>query len=248
MKKFLVILAILLLAVGLAGCKEDVDKQQTTKSDRASASGSGSSGSADADVKEASGSSGVGEKITNYISKKKNMEFSVSYDYSVSGSGTNEQWEMTQYFGNNKYRMDMKADGQETQFFYIGKEVTSCSKDKNEWMCMVLGTGEEMNDPTEQFSSIEDDLDDTSATYKGTKKIAGTTAHCWGINYASYMGNTEFCYTKNGIPLYMLIESGGAEIELKAKSFKNSVSASDFQPPAEPIDMNAMMAQYGAYQ
>jgi len=240
-KKFLVVLAVLLLAFALVGCKEDVQKQTVKKNVAGS-----SSGSVDTEVEVASGGSGDGEDLVNFISKKKSLEFSVEYDYSISGSGSDDTWTFKQYFAKNKYRMDSNMQDSEGRFYYVGDEIISCSKQDREWTCMKLEGAQEMEDPTEQFSDIEDDPDRFDSTYRGTRMIAGTTAHCWGVDYGRSMGEMEICYNVDGIPLYMKASSGGTTMEMEAKSFKKGVSASDFVPPAEPMDMAAMMEQaYG---
>lgn len=243
MKRFLVFLAILLLMFSLAGCKEDVQElEQTGRPSTA--------GSADADVEEASSGSSVGEKITDYISKKQSLEFTVDYQYTMDGPSGSDTWDFKQYMARNRYRMDSNAQGQEGRFYFIDNQVTSCNKQGGDWTCMQLPQGDDssVSDPTEQFSDIEDDIDVEDTTYKGTRKIAGTTAYCWGINWDMYGadGGMDVCYSKEGVPLYMKSETNGMTVEMEAKSYKTSVSDSDFRFPAEPMDMGAMMAQaYG---
>jgi hypothetical protein len=105
-------------------------------------------------------------------------------------------------------------------------------------------------DPTEQFKVVEENPEDYSIGYKGTKRVAGTTAFCYDVDYA-YMGvdaEMSYCFSKEGIPLYLFMESADFRHEMTAKSYKKGVSGADFTPPVEPIDYTAMMQQYGAYQ
>ncbi len=255
MKKFLVLFAVLLLAFGIAGCKEDAQKDTADRPSGTSADGddSGSAGgSAEASAEEASEGGEWSEKFTNLVSKKKSLEFMVEYDYSLDGPSGTDTWTMTQYFGKQRYRMDTEVNGQEGRFYMIDNQITSCHEQNGDWMCMQLPQGEEdeMNDPTETFTEIEENPGDVDTTYKGTRRIAGTTAHCYGVDWSAYGtdGGMEVCYSKEGVPLYMKSESAGTTVELEAKRYKTGVSNSDFEFPAEPMDMGGMMAQYGAYQ
>jgi hypothetical protein len=255
MKKISILLVILLVAfsIVLAGCKEDVAKQTATKSSSPSASSSGeaqasSSGSAEADVEKASAGSDWADKFSSLAAMKKNLEFSVTYDYSMVDESTNaiESYTMTQYFAKGKYRMDSKIGLNEMSVFMVDNKYTTCNKQDGAWQCFIMPSDEKQDDPTSHFSAIEDNPVDTDTTYEGTKSIAGTTAYCYNVRWSGQgdEGGIEACYSKEGVPLYMKTVSGASEIEMKATKYSTSVSDSDFEPPAEPMDMEAMMAQY----
>ncbi|MBU2561754.1 MAG: hypothetical protein KKD17_05645 [Nanoarchaeota archaeon] len=253
MKKSFVVLVLLLLAFSLAGCKEDVSEKKTTSRPSGSPASAGESeaageeGSAEASAEQASEGGDWADKFTNLVSMKKGLEFSVTYDYSMSGSGSSDSYTMTQYFAKNKYRMDSATGGKEGRFYLINGKMTTCTKD-GAWQCMTMPQGEQQqSDPSQQFSSLEDDPGKYDTTYKGTRSIAGTTAYCYEVKWAAYGtdGGIEACYSKEGVPLYMKTENGGVKIEMKATKYSTSLSASDFEFPAEPQDLSAMMAQYG---
>lgn len=255
MKKVSILLVILLVAfsIVLAGCKEDVAKQTATKSSSPSAGSSGeaqasSSGSSEADVEKASAGGDWADKFSSLAAMKKNLEFSVTYDYSMVDESTNaiESYTMTQYFAKNKYRMDSKIGLNEMSIFMVDNKFTTCNKQDGAWQCFIMPSDEKQEDPTSQFSAIEDNPSDTDATYAGTKSIAGTTAYCYNVKWSvpGEVGEIEVCYSKEGVPLYMKTVAGESKTELKATKYSTSVSDSDFEPPAEPMDMAAMMAQY----
>lgn len=249
MRKIFVLLAILLLAIALVGCEEEGEVKET--STRPAVSGA-EEGAADVDVEEAGEGDSFAGKFTDFVTKKAGLQFTVTYDFRTESGQEVDEYTMTQYFGGpGRYRMDGNFDGDEGRFYIVDDKMTSCSKEDGEWTCITIATGEPMmQDPTEQFTVVEENPDEYDIGYSGTKKIAGTTAYCYGIDYA-YLGanaEMEYCFSKEGIPLYMRMESPDFFHEMKAKSFKKGVSGADFNPPVEPIDYSAMYAQYGAYQ
>lgn len=246
LKRTIALLAVLLLALSIAGCDEDEVNQIEEEMEQQETE---EQGAAEAGAEQGSEGSEWSEKFTNLVSKKKSLEFSVEYDYSISGPSGTDSWTLTQYFGQEKYRMDTTVNGQEGRMYMVDNQITSCQKQGGDWMCMQLTSGDEgkMDDPTETFTEIEEDPGDVDAAYKGTRRIAGTTAYCYGVDWSSYgtEGGMDVCYSKEGVPLYMKSESAGTTVELEAQSYDTGVSDSDFIPPAEPMDMGSMMAQYG---
>ena len=236
MKKILislVCLAVLVLALGIGGCSEGPsDDSQAAASEE---------GSAEVSVEEGSEAS-FSDKFKDFVSMKTGLEYTVSYDFSSKGMGQTDTYTMTQYFGGkNRMRMDSEIEGHAARVIMDGSAIYSCNKESGAWQCMKFDTGDEMEDSTEQFRMVEDNPDEYDITYAGTMKIAGATAHCYAVSVAG--AELKECFSKEGIPLYMLMKSSGFESEMKATTYKASVKDSDFDLPAEPIDMEQMMQQ-----
>ncbi len=45
------------------------------------------------------------------------------------------------------------------------------------------------------------------------------------------------CFSPEGVPLYIEVQAAQATITMEASTYKTSVSASDFVPPATPQEM-----------
>jgi len=225
----------------LAGCKEGATQETTDGSDAADLSDQ-----AEVTVEKDSnaGSSGGGYK--ELVQKISGMKYMVKYDITNTGQGKSDKMTMTQYFGGQeKVRMDTKADAGEARIYMIGKEFYSCSNPEGKWQCIKFtNTEEQQNNPSEQFNTIEQDYDKYDVNSAGTMNIAGTVAKCFEVKYGT--DSYKHCFSKEGVPLYMRSVSQGYESEMKASEYRTSVSSSDFELPAEAVDMNAMMAKYGA--
>jgi hypothetical protein len=230
MKRILVCVIIILLALFLAGCEEDVADV-----------GSGEEGSAESSAEKESKSS-VGTKFVDIIKKKMDLEYTVEYKITSNAPGT-ESYTMKQYFGGaDKFRVDMKMDEGETRTYLVGDTVYSCNDMQGDWQCLKMSGMERDMDATAQFKSVEDNPDAYDINYEGTKKVAGTTALCYAIGVPG-TGEMQYCFSKEGVPLYMLIDAEGSRVEMAATNYKTSVSSSDFEPPAEAQDMAALMEQ-----
>ncbi|MBW2971420.1 hypothetical protein KY359_00135 [Candidatus Woesearchaeota archaeon] len=252
MKKIISVLVILLLALTIAGCKEESESGPAAGRGAPAGEEGGEEleqGSAEADVEEASEGDDWADKFTSLITKKAASEFTVSYDLTSKYDGETQRYSMTQYFGGPKrFRVDTKFPEGEARVFFVDNKMVSCNKQGGAWQCFEFTTeGQEQQDPTAQFRSVEERPQDYSILYAGTMSVAGATAYCYKIDYRAHgMPNSElkYCFSKEGVPLYMLVKAEGSETEMKATTYKASVSSSDFTPPAKAQDMNALMQQY----
>lgn len=253
MKKILVLMIIILVAFGviLTGCDEDETTKLTTKSpktEKNSGDGSGDSlGSAEASVDEGSESSS--EEMNRYLSNKATSKYTVVYNFKTESGARDETMEMKYYYSgpDNFLRMDGNFGNSQGSIFIKGTDYYSCSKNGVQWTCMKLVSNQAMAvDPTEQFKMMEENLNEMKILKKGSKIFAGTKTECFGMTISGGpdTATMEQCYTKEGIPLYLYVETEDGTHTMEAKEFSLSVSPADFELPAEPVDMDAMMAQY----
>lgn len=253
MKKIITVLVVLLLALTVVGCKEDVKPKQTTGPGGAPADEGGETGmeegSAEASAEEGSEGGEWADKFTSFISKKAASEFTVTYDLTSKNDGKTEKYTMTQYFGGPKrFRMDTKLPEGEGRVYFVDDKMTTCNKQDGAWQCIQFATeSEEGQDPTAQFKAVEENPADYHIGYAGTMSVAGSLAYCYTIDYRMIGvpdAEMKYCFSKGGVPLYMLMKAEGSETEMRATSYKDSVSSSDFTLPAKAQDMNALMQQY----
>jgi outer membrane lipoprotein-sorting protein len=243
MKKFLAIIALMLLLLAVAGCKEDLAAKKTTATSGPSAEEDAEAATAEADAEEES--SGISDDFSEFITKRSSLEYTVSYEITSSSQGSSANQKMTQYFGGtDRLRMDSSTGGMESRTYLMDGTFYTCSNQGGKWMCISMPTQGE--NPTQQFDDIAENPQDYKITPDGTKSVAGTTAKCYKIT--TPQGNMKECFSKEGVPLYMETTFQGGSMKMQATSYKPGVKDSDFKLPAEPQDMNAMIAQYGGGQ
>ena len=171
--------------------------------------------------------------FTNLVTNRATT-YMVSYDYSGEGETT----KITMYFKNQNMRYDTVAHGNQSSLFLIDNKVYSCSYVPR--MC-VFFSGETQK-PRTGMEDVEKNIDQSTIVSMPSRKIAGMTAKCFQISNSQ--GSSEMCYSSGGVPLYTKSESNGKTYEMTATDYSTSVSDSVFVLPAEPQDINAMMAQY----
>jgi hypothetical protein len=242
MKKIIMLLMIALLLISIAGCKEEgsgAKKTAATKDSAAEDSLDADPAEADADAEEES--SGLADDFVEMMSKKTALKYTVTYKMTGSSQGSSFNYQMTQYFGGaDRFRMDSANSGVETRSYLMDNKFYSCTQQGGKWNCFSIESQTES--PTKQFDDIAENPTDYRVTPDGTKSVAGTTAKCYKIT--TPQGNVRECLSKEGVPLYMETTFQGGSTKKEATSYKASVKDSDFQLPAEPVDMNAMIAQY----
>lgn len=238
MKKIFAVLVLLLFVLAVAGCKEEGTTTKDTVATKGAASEDSSDvGSAEADAEEESG--GLTDDFKELISKKTALEYTVTYGMTGSSQGSTVNYQMTQYFGGtDRFRMDSANGGTETRTYLMDKKFYTCTKQGGNWICMSMSS--QTDSPNKQFDDIANNPDKYTVTSDGTKNVAGTTAKCYKI--VTPQGNVRQCFSNEGVPLYMETSFQGGSMKMEATSYKASVSASDFTLPAEPTDLNAMIA------
>lgn len=234
MKKIITLLFVLALSLAVIGCKEDLEKS--------AAAGAGNKKTADtakAAAGDSSKSDSMAGKFKDFVGMKLGAEYTVSYQNSMTANGKTQTYTMTQYFaGANKMRMDTKMQGVENRAYMLTDAFYSCSNQQGSWMCIKIDRPE---DATQEVDAVEKSPDDYNILYDGTMSIAGATAQCYKITLPT--GMMKECFSKEGVPLYMQVKSGDVETEMKATTYKTSVSDSDFTLPAKAQDMNAYVQQ-----
>ncbi len=157
--------------------------------------------------------------------------------YQVTGAG--ESNEMTMFVKDKKFRYDSGTGEEKGSIFFVDGKVYSCSY--NPEMCVEFGDGEEPPSVTEE---IESNLEGYNVMSKPDRTIAGAKAKCFGVGGTGT--SVEVCYSEKGVPLYTKSEADGQVVEMVATEYSTSVSDSTFELPADPQDLEAMMAQQQA--
>jgi hypothetical protein len=236
--KRVTILVLLILAIGLMGCAEDLEKKSTSRPS--------TSGSAEVSAEKESGSSGLSEKFMDFVTKKVSAEYMVEYDMKMTGDET-QSFVMTQYIKGEKMRFDMDTPEGDVRSYMMDNAFYTCTNTEGDWMCMKMSMDMTGQDSTMQttgyFEDVESAPDNYDISYDGTMRVAGAMTACFKISFAEsgFTGELRECFSKEGVPLYMLVEGDGSKTEMKAKSYERSVSSSAFELPAEAQDLSAMM-------
>jgi len=122
--------------------------------------------------------------------------------------------------------------------FWMDSKVYSCTYDPK--MCVVFAGQQEQ--PKTGTEDVERNTESYKFVAKPSRVIAGTAAKCFEVSNAQ--GSAEVCYSNEGIPLYTKSTTPSGTVEMTATDYSTSVSDSVFTLPAEPQDINAMMAKY----
>lgn len=249
MRKVLIgLIAIMMLLAACAGEKlTDNDQLPPPPGDdkvvQVQDAGGDTAGDAAGDT--AGDTSDVKSEFESLAKKAEGATFKVTYKTTDSFSGSDGEFVM--YSKGKKSRMDTKStyEGQlmESQVFNDGDSVTMCNKD-GDWTCFIM---EDMGDTGNTPAEFQDEWDkpDVDVTKTSSRKVAGTTADCYEVSVTMPDGvaKQEVCVSKEGVMLYMNVETPQGTMSWEATTYSTSVSDSAFEPPAEPQDMDAMMQQ-----
>lgn len=172
----------------------------------------------------------------------KTLEYSVTYRQTV---GSGDAQEMTMYLKGQKMRVDTTTteDGKTVQGIVIvaDKEFISCTKDGS-WTCMAFGQeDQETPDMTADLNEMEENVDNYIVTKVADRTIAGAKATCFAFEMQGV--SEEVCYSKEGVPLYIMVKTPQDESLLVATAYSASVADSVFEPPVEPQSLEDLMAE-----
>jgi len=110
----------------------------------------------------------------------------------------------------------------------VDSTLTSCTNNDG-WNCY------KMELKKDALAKFEDEVE-TSQKYKieadGTKVVAGVTAKCYKVTDTDDSVTVKYCFSSEGVPLYVYFQSPQAMTEMTARSYTKTVSDSVFDLPA----------------
>lgn len=167
--------------------------------------------------------------------------YTVTYQVTGTAEGQTLSGAQTWFMKPPESRFDMSLGGEGDVSMYM---LTSGS-----YMCTRAGGVNCLKMPAVQLSKqnpaanvqgqVQGAPSDYSVTPTGTRVIAGQEALCFVVaGSGGSAGFTEatICYGA-GVPLYLAARGDGFEVVQEATSYSTSVSASDLQLPAAPLDL-----------
>ncbi len=186
------------------------------------------------------------DELSSLFDIQKNLEYMVEYEMTTKVMSEETSGVMTQYVKGSKMRMDFAGDGTESRTILLDNSIITCSKD-GEWMCFLMDSQEDSSFNPDEFRQDIESEDDVNVRMATPRTIAGKLAACFVINMPD--STTEYCLSKEAVPLYIKSEIDDYMSEMTATKFSTSVSDSAFEPPAEPTDYGEMLdgLDLGAY-
>lgn len=250
MKRLAIVLLVLAL-LAFAACKPGGDQgleTGTTDGDQNAAAGDQPS-----DIKVDT-KSDVKTSLKTIFDKMETMEYKVAYDITNTFQGKIQTSKLTQYVKGEKIRMDASSTtgGQtyDSQTYITNEQIIACTNQQGAWQCMKIEVPENQQpDISEKYKEEGEKFwQNYEVAGAPDRKLAGVTAKCFTVTFTEKQVGTideEVCYAPEGVPLYISTKTPEGTTVMSATSYKTSVSASDFVPPAEPQDVASLMAQYG---
>ncbi len=189
----------------------------------------------------------------------KPQEYRVQYKMNMGSAGENL---MEQYVkGGVQRRTDLKINQggimQDLRIFYLqGGETVTCMENTGKELCLKSGAEKAAQNPSQQYEvknyepKIEDfQLGQFTMTPEPARIIAGQATECYMVIYAK--GKTAamaFCYTSDGIAMYMESLDGENGFRMEALKLERSVADSDLvAPSAQSIEEMYGLPTAGQY-
>ncbi len=250
---FLVFLmvAVISLSVALAGCDSgpspDIkpvspamqdDSGSDIPSNAQDAAGTEGSDSGDQEESSAAPASDGSRSLKDIIASKP-ASFKVTYKMSTTAQGTTTSGEMTMAVNGEDIKIQSvsEVDGQssESTTYFVKGEVTVCTDQSG---CIKMpGADSSGKGVMDKQAEVESNIDSYDIMSTGSRKIAGADAVCFSIKEQ----NAEYCYSKKeGVPLFVSIDTSDVKSVMEAKSYTTSVPSSEFDVP-EAQDISDML-------
>jgi hypothetical protein len=191
------------------------------------------------------------EDFLSLISKKKKVSYKVEYDFSSRFEGQIYSGKQTQVMKGEKLKIETGIGKGKSALYYLKDATYMCSDAHGETSCLKFSNKE----PTNQLDAsakTNEDIEQNPLDYdinpSATKTIAGARVFCFKIASNDATDWTaESCYTIDGIHLYLdmtgIVEGKTFESTLIATSFSKTVLDSEFDLPAEPADLSALIPE-----
>lgn len=187
-------------------------------------------------------------QFLKYLGDKVRLEWRIAYDTTMTIDGETTTTQMTLYLkGTDKMRTDATVpEFGESRTYVVDGVYTTCFQRSGAWTCMKITPSD--TDTTEAQRDFEQEVQEDAADYAisldGTKQVAGVTATCFKVTSSvDGFGLMRYCFSKEGAPLYTLIEGDAADsafrTEMIATSYSKNVADSEFIPPAEATEFGA---------
>lgn len=164
-----------------------------------------------------------------------NAGYTVTYMSNTNANGQATTIEMTMYndLKNMRMRTDVETSGVQARTYLLDGTLTACTLQSGSWLCFESGQSTDVVYQNNQ--DIQENLDNYQVTSLPPRTVAGTLTECFRV-VKSGEGTVDYCL-KGTVPLYVKVEAqadGNTVVsELTATSFKESVSNSDFELPAQ---------------
>ncbi len=220
------ILAALMIVLFIAGCGGAPSETNEDSSAQASGDQLG------ADNEQAKP---AGETATKGLKDILVEDIKYKATYKLTSDG--ETSTMTMIYDYPKIAQRTTVDGVESLTIIDGDSMIACTNDGG-WQCFKIGGSEtESGSEVATSSKTEDYIreGDVEPLMIGSCSVAGEKGQKYEVKFEEY--TSSICYTTDGIMLEMITEDSS----MVATSVSRSVSASEFEPPAEPQDLSLMM-------
>ncbi len=157
----------------------------------------------------------------------------------TSSEGDSESLVEEYVKGGKRRRMDMKLDlggsfSNLRTFYLLSDETVTCTAGEGTELCLKSAEKEDFKQFDAQVQEAKVTQDEFSLAKDSPRTLAGQTAECYkatGVTDGGAQSTMTFCYTSDGIPLYMQVESRESSMEMKAERLERTVSDADLVPP-----------------
>ena len=164
------------------------------------------------------------------LAKLQANEWSANYDLTIKAGNMTQTMQVKQFSKGDDYRVDTIVKDSEIRTIGTQGTYITCSKQK-EWRCYKADGAEAAIPLKQQIGAFLANATRYNITADGTKEVAGVTAKCFSITTSA---PSRYCFSKDGVPLYIWTSIGVAESELIATSYSTVVESNDFVPPVQP--------------
>lgn len=188
----------------------------------------------------------AGPRLLDILSAARATQYKITYRLTTSGAGAEGfSGDQTWYFKPPRSRFDFAGDfgGQRTTMsvFTLPQGIFMCFAIAGQTTCLATpttGSPLDQNQAAVTQRSLIDRPDQYSATFTGSRTIAGQAGLCYTVNAvaaaATGFSSGNFCYTREGITLFSQFTVQGATWSMEATNVSTTVPDSDFTLPATP--------------
>ena len=236
--KLKLLVLVLAMALLVYGCDEEPVVEENGVPEEVVAPGQ------DDEIVVDDDSNGILDRFRGFVLGSR--EYMVTYEYSFMG----QDMSMTQYASGSNFRTDSVAMGVESRNYILGDRVVTCML-QDSWMCFETDMSEVDDvqagaDPV--FDDVEHDSFDGVIEPLPGRTIAGVSADCFRVVSDEYDGAYTYCFSSQGIPLFVELDSEFGDWRMIATEFSSSVPGNAFDLPAEPGSLDDIMGAWGDFE